>query len=113
MKIREGDIMPYKRWKDIKHKFSPEEHERIKQEAREELDRIGYAALRKAREMTQVEMAEKLGISQSSVAGIERRTELQISTLAKYIRAMGGELKMLAVFPDATFDLEPHPGDTT
>ena len=73
---------------------------------------MGYAALRKARELTQVEIAEKLGISQSSVAGIESRTELQISTLAKYIRALGGELQMLAVFPDATFNIEPNVPET-
>jgi DNA-binding XRE family transcriptional regulator len=101
--------MPIKRWKDITDKIAPERLARLKREAREEYDSIGYAALRKARELTQVEMAEKLGVSQSSVAGIESRTELQISTLAKYIRAMGGELQMLAVFPDATFNLEPHP----
>ncbi len=97
------------KWSDMPHKASPARRAEIKREALAELDRIGYAALRKARELTQVELAEKLGMSQAGVAGIESRTDLQLSTLAKYIRAMGGELEMRAVFPEATFNLEPMP----
>src|ERR1700722_12078157 len=72
-------------------------------------DRMGYAALRKARELTQVELAEKLGINQASVSAIENNSDLLLSTLAKYIRAMGGEIEIRAVFPEATFNLEPLP----
>jgi DNA-binding XRE family transcriptional regulator len=97
------------RWEDIKHKASPARRAELKAEAVAELDRMGYAAVRKAREMTQVELAERLGISQASVAGIESRTDLQLSTLAKYIRALGGELVMQAVFPEASFNLAPLP----
>jgi len=70
---------------------------------------MGYAALRKARELTQVELAEKLGINQASVSAIENNSDLLLSTLAKYIRAMGGEIEIRAVFPEATFNLEPLP----
>jgi hypothetical protein len=49
-------------WKDLKHKASPEERERIKREAIDEFDRMGFASLRKARQQTQVELADKLGI---------------------------------------------------
>jgi DNA-binding XRE family transcriptional regulator len=101
--------MAYTKWNDLPHKNSPAERARIKRDAINEIERMGYAAVRKARELTQVELAEKLGISQASVAGIERRTDLQMSTLAKYIRALGGELEIRAVFPEATFHLEPMP----
>ncbi len=101
------------KWKDLPHKNSPAERARIKRDAINEIERMGYAAVRKARELTQVELAEKLGISQASVAGIERRTDLQLSTLAKYIRALGGELEIRAVFPEATFHLEPTPAAQT
>jgi DNA-binding XRE family transcriptional regulator len=97
------------RWQDLKHKNSPEERARIHREALEEYDRMGYAALRKARELTQVELAEKLGINQASVSAIENNSDLLLSTLAKYIRAMGGEIEIRAVFPEATFNLEPLP----
>jgi transcriptional regulator with XRE-family HTH domain len=94
-------------WKDLKHKNAPEDREGIKREAIAELDRMGFAALRKARQQTQVEVAEKLGIDQASVSAIERRTDLLLSTLTKYIRALGGDVEIRAVFPEATVNLEP------
>lgn len=91
------------------HPGTPEERTARKKEALAEYDRMGYAALRKARSLTQVEMAERLDISQGGGASLEARTDLHISTLSKYIRAMGGVLEMRAVFPEATFNLEPLP----
>ena len=94
-------------WKDLKHKASPEERERIRREAIEEFDRMGFASLRKARQQTQAELADKLGIDQASVSAIENRSDLLLSTLAKYVRALGGDVEIRAVFPEATFNLEP------
>ncbi|HTF65411.1 MAG TPA: helix-turn-helix transcriptional regulator [Edaphobacter sp.] len=56
--------------------------------------------LRKARAMTQVSMAKELGIKQEQVSRIEKRTDLHISTLKRSIEAMGGELELIARFPD-------------
>ena len=97
------------RWQDLEHKNSPEKLAEIRREVLEEYDRMGYAAVRKARKLTQVELAERLGISQASVSAIETNSDLLLSTLAKYIRALGGEIEMYAVFPEATFNLEPLP----
>ncbi len=71
------------RWNDMPHKMSAERRKEIKAEALAELDRIGYSALRKARELTQVALADRLCIAQSSVAALESRTDLQLSILAK------------------------------
>jgi len=56
--------------------------------------------IRKARQITQVEMAKKLGVKQEQVSRIEKRTDLHISTLRRSIEAMGGELSLIAKFPD-------------
>ncbi len=93
-------------WDDLKHKSSPERRAEIDREAIAELDRIGFAALRKARRQTQVEVAQTLGIDQASVSALENRTDLLLSTLTKYIRALGGDVEIRAVFPEATFNLE-------
>ena len=45
-------------------------------------------------------MAKKLGVSQDSVSRLEQRTDLLLSTLRKAIRAMGGDLSLVAEFPD-------------
>ena len=56
--------------------------------------------LRKARQITQVEMAKTLGVKQEQVSRIEKRTDLHLSTLKRSIEAMGGELTLIAEFPD-------------
>lgn len=56
--------------------------------------------LRQKRLVTQKEIAGFLQIDQGNVSRIEQRTDLMISTLRKYVMAMGGDLKIVAVFPD-------------
>ncbi len=58
--------------------------------------------LREARERSQVEMAEKLHIKQAAVSKLERRTDMYLSTLRGFIEAMGGQLEIVARFPDRT-----------
>ena len=55
--------------------------------------------LRKARKQTQVQVAKKLGINQENVSRIEKRSDLQISTLNDYVEAMGGKLFLVVEFP--------------
>lgn len=55
--------------------------------------------LRKAKKLTQVQLAETLGVQQATVAKYERQSDLLLSTLTSYVRAMGGELKLLVEFP--------------
>ena len=55
--------------------------------------------LRKAKALTQVQLAETLGIQQATVAKYERQSDLLLSTLTTYVRAMGGSLKLMVEFP--------------
>ena len=56
--------------------------------------------LRQARKLTQVRMAKVLGISQDGVSRLEKRSDLLLSTLRKSVEAMGGNLSLIAEFPD-------------
>ena len=56
--------------------------------------------LRHALDLTQVKMAEELGIGQEGVSRLEKRSDLLISTLRSYIEAMGGKLRLVAEFPN-------------
>ena len=98
--LRKDRRMKTTAWRDLNHKVSAERREELKREAVAELDRMGFAALRKARNQTQVELAEKLGIDQAGVSAIENRSDLLVGTLAKYVRALGGDVEIRAVFPD-------------
>lgn len=57
-------------------------------------------ALRDAKQLTQVQIAQLLKISQGAVSKVERRTDMFVSTLRNYVRAIGGDLEIRAVFPD-------------
>ena len=76
---------------------------RKKIEARvEELvaEEMALCELRKAHHRTQASMAKQLGISQDGVSRLEKRSDLLLSTLRNYVEAMGGNLRLVAEFPD-------------
>ena len=56
--------------------------------------------LRKARKMTQVELAKALGVKQEQVSRSEKRVDLHLSTLKRSVEAMGGTLTLIAEFPN-------------
>lgn len=56
--------------------------------------------LRKAMGLTQVKMAKLLGVGQDTVSRVEKRTDMLLSTLGGYVKGMGGELRLVAEFPD-------------
>jgi transcriptional regulator with XRE-family HTH domain len=61
--------------------------------------------LREAREMTQVHLAKILGVNQAAVSQLERRADMYVSTLQSFVKAMGGELKITARFPEGTVEI--------
>ena len=68
--------------------------------------------LRKAKQLTQAQLAEVLNIRQATIAQMEKRSDLMLSTLRGYIEAMGGKLSLMVEFPDrAPVSLEGF-GDT-
>ena len=58
--------------------------------------------LREAVERTQEDLAARLGVGQDTVSRIERRSDILLSTLRRYVEAMGGELELIARFPNRT-----------
>jgi transcriptional regulator with XRE-family HTH domain len=56
--------------------------------------------MRKARQLTQVRIAKALGVTQDSVSRLEKRSDFLLSTLRKTVQAMGGNLSLVAEFPD-------------
>ncbi len=61
--------------------------------------------LRKSRQVTQVDVARAMNIEQAAVSKLERREDMYLSTLRDYVRALGGELKLVASFPDVTIQV--------
>jgi DNA-binding XRE family transcriptional regulator len=87
-----------KSWKDIRDKkFSAEEQKAIDQEVEGELLEMDLRTLREAAGLTQEELAAKVEITQSQLSKLERREDHRISTLRRYVKALGGELEVIAV----------------
>jgi transcriptional regulator with XRE-family HTH domain len=63
-------------------------------------EEMSLRELRKARKLTQTRVAKALGITQDSVSRLEKRSDLLLSTLRKTVKAMGGDVRIVAQFPD-------------
>ena len=66
---------------------------------------MGLAAVRNAFDLTQTELAERLGVSQANVAKIEKRSDLLVSTLRSYLGALGGEVRIVVSFHGRAIEL--------
>ena len=81
--------------------LDPARRRRVEDRASELIaEEMTLRKLRKARQLTQVNVARTLGISQDGVSRLEQRSDLLLKTLRKTVEAMGGNLSLIAKFPD-------------
>ena len=91
-----------KSFKKLRDKMSPNARERVEQRVRDTLLEMSLQDLRqKVSGKTQVELAELLDVTQGAISQLEGRHDVLVSKLAKYVRALGGDLELVARFPDA------------
>ena len=87
----------------IRKKLSPVRRKKVEARAAQLIaEEMTLQELRRARKLTQVRMAKELGISQDGISKLEKRSDLLLSTLRKTVEAMGGNLSLVAEFPDRT-----------
>jgi len=89
-------------FKELREKMTLERQEDNERKAGELLAAMPLQELRKALSLTQAQLAEELGISQAAVSKMENRPDMYIRTLARFIEAMGGTLKVTANFPQGS-----------
>jgi len=89
-----------KKFADLRARMTPESQTRADEKARVMLAEMPLNELRQARGLSQKMLAEVLHIQQPAVAKLEKRTDMYLSTLRSHIEAMGGELEVVARFPD-------------
>ena len=90
-----------KKFSELRDKMSPERRAKVQREYEKLIAEMPLQKLRAARELTQENLASLLEVNQSEVSKIEHRTDMYVSTLASYVKAMGGSLEIRAVFPDS------------
>jgi transcriptional regulator with XRE-family HTH domain len=89
-----------RKWSTLKNQMSPAARSRVDAKVKATLSAMPLAEIRKAIGTTQAELAEKFGNGQSSVSKVENAADMYLTTLRKYIEALGGELHLTATFPD-------------
>jgi len=86
---------------EMMDRLSDERREKIEKRSAELIaEEMTLCDLRRARTLTQQRLAEKLKVRQDSISRLEKRSDLMLSTLRGYVAAMGGELVIVALFPD-------------
>ena len=105
---------------DLTKKFTPKRKAHVAVKVRALKAQMPLAELRQARERSQKELARALKIGQPAVAKLERRADMYVSNLRRYIAALAGSLEITARFPEGAVNItnfsdlensiEEHPG---
>src|SRR5579872_7226564 len=90
----------HKSFNILRKKMSKAAQKKSAAKTKQMLKEMLLQELRQAHQLSQERMAELLHTKQANVSRIERRTDMYISTLRSYIEAIGGELNIVARFPD-------------
>ena len=101
----ENETMAHK-WREIRGTFSPEQEAEIDRQVKEAAAVMTLYQLREARNLTQVSLAKVLNVNQGAVSRMEKRTDMYVSTLRNFIKAMGGQLQVKAVFTEGEVQIE-------
>ena len=98
--------MPSRPWKEIHDTLEPARRARIDEAVRHELLAMELRELRVEAGKTQAEVAEVAAMTQAELSKFERRDDHLISTLRRYVHALGGELEIVAVFDNKRIALK-------
>lgn len=82
----------------LRDQMSPEAQAKAERAARGLRTAIDLAELRRARRISQQELADTLQVGQATVAKIEKRADIYVSTLRRVVEGLGGELEITARF---------------
>ena len=109
-----------KSFKNLVEKMSPESRERIRRRTAQMRSEMALQELRQALHLTQQELADVLQMNQAAISKLEHQSDMYVSTLRRFVAALGGELRIVAHFPQGDVVVnqfediqEQEPADTT
>lgn len=91
-----------KKFRDLLAEKPASWHAAVAERKLELLAAMPLHELRRARQLSQEQLAEELGATQPEISKMEHRADMYVSTLRRFVEAMGGELEIIARFPDGT-----------
>jgi predicted transcriptional regulator len=99
-----------KNFKELEQKMPPKALARAKVRAKEMMAEMLLAEIRKNVGLTQEDLAAQLGIKQPTLSKLESQDDIQVSTLQRLIRALGGELELIAHLPGGDIRIRQFTG---
>jgi DNA-binding XRE family transcriptional regulator len=97
--MREEKIVTTRNWKMVRAaRLGASAIDRAARRARMQIEELTLQELRQKLEVTQVDAASAAEMTQSELSRIESRADHRISTLRRYVEALGGQLEIAAVF---------------
>jgi transcriptional regulator with XRE-family HTH domain len=87
-----------KDWQEIRRTMSPASRARVDARVRRTLAAMPLAEIRKAIGLTQAELAERMDSTQGGISKVENAADMYLTTLRKYVEALGGDLTLTATF---------------
>ena len=88
-----------KPFRNLVEKMSPQSRERIRKRTAAMHAEMALQELRQARQLTQQELADRLELNQAAISKLEHQSDMYVSTLRRFVAALGGELRIVAHFP--------------
>jgi DNA-binding transcriptional regulator YiaG len=91
---------------ELRARMTPEAQAKAEAEAQRLGEEMDLSEVRRALKLSQEEIGQALQINQGSVAKIEKRADMYVGTLRRFIEAMGGELEIVARFAGHTVKIK-------
>src|SRR5438132_13149537 len=97
--------MNHRPFKELAKGFTEARKARVAARVSELKREMALHELRQAREQSQEDLARELKVGQPAVAKLERRADMYVSNLRRYIEALGGSLEITARFPEGAVSI--------
>ena len=94
-----------KKFRELIEKMPTDRQQRIEQRTSQLMAEMPLQELRKALQLTQQQVAASLSMNQAAVSKMEGQTDMYVSTLKRFIEAMGGDLRIIAHFPQGDVEI--------
>ena len=95
-----------KKFAHLRAGMAPERQARARQRATAILAALPLQELRRARRLSQDTLAQTMDTTQGEISKLEHRADAYISTLRSYVEALNGRLRIVAEFPEGSYEIE-------
>ena len=100
-----------KKFSELRARMSPKARAQSEAMTAKLLKEMPLQELRQALDLTQQQVAETLKIEQAAVSKMEKQTDMYLSTLRRFIAAMGGRLEIIAHFREGAVQITQFADD--